>query len=1180
MKKFLTLAFFLLLSLTARAQTGIPVWQYVVNPPSGSCPVVPTPPIQIVYSTGAIWQCVGGTWTAFSGGGGSGNPASPNNSVQFNNAGLFGGSAGLTWNNGTNTLTASAINTPQLTANDVQLSQPGQGILQIVPSSVQQNYLLSMPAGLPPGYLYCGAPSGSSSACSWSAGGSGSPGGSSTQVQFNSSGAFAGSSGLTYNSGTSTLTAGSLQMPSTGDLSWLTSGTQNVGFSNPSPGVLSLDTTSLGNRAGSLNMGLLDAVTVTTPELNMFSADTNLVTIIAAGTSTAYQLILPPVAPNGQYLYCLGTGGGVCQWNSGTGSGATFPGTNGLVKNTSTTASVTAVANVDYMGAVGEANYGYVPVSNGGGTSAYGWQAVPLSFGGTFTQYVEQPTSNANWTTLAVNNLNNVFYPEGYSGGAYSGIGQAPVAWTGGTGNLGIGQVVTSGGNAYIAVQANNGTVTPGTNVYFWMPIPTAAASNSGDVAYYSAEAWKHFAHVSPAVQLGCTTYNTAIGWEDYVDGNSFDDEFAVGVRGCGINGSTLNYTGSAAIPVIQRPTSAANYAYLEISDLTINGNYTASSDMDLGKMNQSVLRNLRLTQVATGSDHQALIGYSGGDGFQIFMENVLVDNAVNAQPNAGNFTANISGGVITSFTINNGGSPYYSNPCLGGYACYVSLLGYQGGSAAQPCTVMPTGGMAVTVTGGAVTAITPPTGESGCVGPIDVQVFQAFPVNYGMIWNASDSTIKDLTLYSGVKAGLLDNGGSTLRLHVHPSVINVGIIANGVSGQYVNTECDTIYSYCFEIEQPYVGNSASISGTTAYYPWLLPGAAPYLFTQSTVQANIANSASLCGDGGKPTDYHEFVGQSGPIDTAAQYFTKSPTGLIVTGNDLSCPSLPGDYIPTLSVGTLYTSSGGAYATLGANTFTGYQTINNSMTLAGQANLPALTMGGSSWNPSGNAFQVTSDYAYGTDFALINTSTGGGTWQFISAGVSNGLPGAFGMSNTVNWPLTEYNNSGVPMDFMPSNGLMVWSTSTIAPNSTAQTAGFSSPSSGNIYADSTTLGNHSATLTAGTFSGVTGSFTNLTTIVPTLYSGAVTYGQGAIAYDGSGNNYISLVTSNVGHALTNTSYWEFLGGVSTTITGGTCPNPNQFVTASRPLACRRALDLECSSLLRPLSPAPSFVHHRA
>ena len=50
------------------------------------------------------------TWYTFSGGGGGGNPAPPANSVQFNDAGSFGGASSFTYNNVTSTLNLYAAN--------------------------------------------------------------------------------------------------------------------------------------------------------------------------------------------------------------------------------------------------------------------------------------------------------------------------------------------------------------------------------------------------------------------------------------------------------------------------------------------------------------------------------------------------------------------------------------------------------------------------------------------------------------------------------------------------------------------------------------------------------------------------------------------------------------------------------------------------------------------------------------------------------------------------------------------------------------------------------------------------------------------------------------------------------------------------------------------------------------
>lgn len=76
--------------------------------------------------------------------------------------------------------------------------------------------------GASAGFYYC------SSANTWSqvTGGSGSPGGSPTQVQFNDSGSFGGDAGLVYNKTTDALTTGTLT--TTGDGSGAAGGLQDV----------------------------------------------------------------------------------------------------------------------------------------------------------------------------------------------------------------------------------------------------------------------------------------------------------------------------------------------------------------------------------------------------------------------------------------------------------------------------------------------------------------------------------------------------------------------------------------------------------------------------------------------------------------------------------------------------------------------------------------------------------------------------------------------------------------------------------------------------------------------------------------------------------------------------------------------------------------------------------------
>lgn len=94
----------------------------------------------------ALQSGVGGGGQSNVGGGGGGTPGGTNTQVQYNNNGAFGGATGLTWTNGTNTLTLGipstsaglltiigAGNGQQLSANNTQfgnntLTWTGPGI--------------------------------------------------------------------------------------------------------------------------------------------------------------------------------------------------------------------------------------------------------------------------------------------------------------------------------------------------------------------------------------------------------------------------------------------------------------------------------------------------------------------------------------------------------------------------------------------------------------------------------------------------------------------------------------------------------------------------------------------------------------------------------------------------------------------------------------------------------------------------------------------------------------------------------------------------------------------------------------------------------------------------------------------------------------------------------------------
>jgi hypothetical protein len=180
------------------------------------------------------------TWSpSQGGGGGNGDPGGSNSQVQFNDAGVFGGDAGFTYNKTTNTLSAetiitSTINSTNINATTISATSfigNGSQLTGIVPNSanfviqpnqsnitqlgnltslvvegnaVFQNNVnlgavsnIRITGGLT-GYVLTTDGTGN---VSWapSSSGTGTPGGGNTNIQFNNNGNFAGTSAFTFN---------------------------------------------------------------------------------------------------------------------------------------------------------------------------------------------------------------------------------------------------------------------------------------------------------------------------------------------------------------------------------------------------------------------------------------------------------------------------------------------------------------------------------------------------------------------------------------------------------------------------------------------------------------------------------------------------------------------------------------------------------------------------------------------------------------------------------------------------------------------------------------------------------------------------------------------------------------------------------------------------------------------
>jgi hypothetical protein len=183
-----------------------------------------------VYN-GSTWSCLGS-----GGGGGGGTPAGANTQIQYNSSGVFGASTSFTWDNGLKLLNIVA-NSPSTAGLNVQVGfiQSAVGFVAVPASATTYNAVSALGGGVAARsmtatlYIQTGNNNGTPSVSGgdsfnagamyydtgsnceqvfngsgWSClagGGATSPGGTNTNVQYNSSGTFAGSGNFTWSNG-------------------------------------------------------------------------------------------------------------------------------------------------------------------------------------------------------------------------------------------------------------------------------------------------------------------------------------------------------------------------------------------------------------------------------------------------------------------------------------------------------------------------------------------------------------------------------------------------------------------------------------------------------------------------------------------------------------------------------------------------------------------------------------------------------------------------------------------------------------------------------------------------------------------------------------------------------------------------------------------------------------------
>jgi hypothetical protein len=231
---------------------GIPFTLYDAG--SGKLSLGSTSNIEISGGTnGYVLQTDGTgnlTWTAQSGGSGNGSPGGANTQVQYNDAGVFGGDAGFTYDASTDTMAVVNANVGNVKTNNL-----------LYANGTAWNFVT--PAG-----------------------------GANTEIQFNNSGAFQGNSYLTFNNSTLTLNAPNVNITGTTTLQQgrektteLTTTSGSVNFDYLNNGAILY---ASGNLSGNISLNVRGNSTTTfLSTINNFQT-VNLVVVTQVGAAPYY----------------------------------------------------------------------------------------------------------------------------------------------------------------------------------------------------------------------------------------------------------------------------------------------------------------------------------------------------------------------------------------------------------------------------------------------------------------------------------------------------------------------------------------------------------------------------------------------------------------------------------------------------------------------------------------------------------------------------------------------------------------------------------------------------------------------------------------------------------------------------------------------------------------------------
>lgn len=467
------------------------------------------------------------------------NPGGSNTSIQFNDAGAFGGSNALTFNKTSNTVTVTNLvvnssanlgNVSTLTIlggdNGYFLQTDGTGNLTWAPGGNGGN-------------------------------GNGSPGGANTQVQYNDSGSFGGDPGFTYNEITNTLTVG-----------YITVDTVTGNLTGHASSATVADTVSNAAQPNITSLGNLLSLNVSGNILsNNITANSNIGAQFVNVSNTLYTFDLS--ATGYASLTTVNVSANLSAANASLGNLATANFVN--VANTLTTLN----ANV-----TGQLSGNIVSISNSLSVSN-----LTVSTNANITGVLTQ-TGNANFagsSNINLGNVENLHISGGINGYVLATNGSGNLYWTAGGGG---GNGTPGGSNTQVQY---NDSGTFGGSAFFTFNEATNSVNIAGNLSANSFSMGAGVYEFSHSNVYFATTNSTSS--DQVILAIDADDVAAVDYTIISRDGIIKNFIKISAV------ISGSTVNYVEYSTLPVNG-YTGdfSVGYDAGNVVSPATIQLRMS--------------------------------------------------------------------------------------------------------------------------------------------------------------------------------------------------------------------------------------------------------------------------------------------------------------------------------------------------------------------------------------------------------------------------------------------------------------------------------------------------------------------------------------------------------------------------------------------------------